>query len=147
MSTIQQSSEAQFSGTFRKSLSAPPSHPQTRGMHTRPREASTFQSGAHLPKCCLCSSAEMLMGGLGASVWEPLRLGEPPLPARPGFGGAAGWDSTLHGTGNSGILGVNSTDTHRLRPLGAGLRPEPDPSLCSWLQQGRAGPLGVGMAS
>lgn len=83
----------------------------------------------------------MLMGGLGASVWEPR------LPAWPGSGGAAAWDSTLQGTGSSGILGVNSTDTRRLRPLGAGLRPEPDPPLCSWLQQGGASPLGVGMAS
>lgn len=49
-------------------------------------------SHVHLPKCCLCSSPEMLMGGRGAGARQPPRLGEPPPPVLPAAWGAGRWD-------------------------------------------------------
>lgn len=50
-----------------------------------------------MPTCCLCSSPEMLMGGLGAGPGQPPRLGEPPPPALLGAWGARLWAGPLLG--------------------------------------------------
>lgn len=89
--------------------------------------SSCSQSRAHLPACCLCSSAEMLMGCLGAAARGAPRLGEPPLPARPGAWGAGAWDSPLPGTGSGGTLGVNPTDTESSATGPPGPPPDPPP--------------------
>lgn len=80
----------------------------------------------------------MLMGGLGASVWEPPRLGEPPLAVRPGARGATGWDSALQGTGSHGTLGVNSTD-----PRWEKVYAHSQPLLCASVPSGGWGSDGL----
>lgn len=68
-------------------------------------------SHVHLPKCCLCSSPEMLMGGRGAGARQPPRLGEPPPPVLPAAWGAGRWDGTWQGVCRAEILAVNTTNT------------------------------------
>lgn len=50
-----------------------------------------------MPRCCLCSSPEMLMGGLGARPGQPPRLGEPPPTTPLGSWGARLWAGLLLG--------------------------------------------------
>lgn len=63
----------------------------------------------HPPKCCLCSSPEMLMGGLGAGGWQPPRLGEPPAPVLPAAGGAGRWGGPWQGVCSAEALAGNAT--------------------------------------
>lgn len=65
----------------------------------------------HLPKRCLCSSPEMLMGGLGAGARQLPRLGVPAPPILPAAGGAGRGDGPWQGVCNAAFLAVNATNT------------------------------------